>query len=79
MEKSMIEILSVTKNLSDVTPTSKVKKEIEVVNGVDILKIPSRDAYSYALQLMDILFSKEELASSLIFKSKKSTNYISQL
>ena len=32
----------------------------------------SRDAYAFALQLMDVLFTKEELASSLIFPSKKS-------
>ena len=36
------------------------------------MRIPSRDAYAFALQLMDVLFTKEELASSLIFQSKKS-------
>ena len=44
-----------------------------VVNGIHILRLPSRDAYSYALQLMDVFFTKEELARSLVFKSKKST------
>lgn len=33
--------------------------------------LPSRDAYSFALQLMDILFTREELASCLLFKSDK--------
>lgn len=37
-----------------------------------MLRLPSRDAYSFALQLLDILFTKEELQSSLLFKSKKS-------
>ena len=41
-------------------------------NGVNVMRIPARDAYSYGLQLMDILFTKEELSSSLLFKSKKS-------
>ena len=36
------------------------------------MRIPSRDAYSFALQLLTILFSKEELSASLLFKSKKS-------
>ena len=42
------------------------------VNGVNVMRIPSRDAYSFGLQLLNILFTKEELAVSLLFKSKKS-------
>ena len=42
------------------------------INGINVMRIPSRDAYSFGLQLMDVLFTKEELASSLLFKSKKS-------
>ena len=41
------------------------------VNGVNVMRIPSRDAYSFGLQLLNILFTKEELAVSLLFKSKK--------
>lgn len=41
-------------------------------NGIHIMHLPSRDAYSFGLQLLDIMFTKEELASSLLFKSKKS-------
>lgn len=50
-----------------------VKEEAadHVVNGRNIMRIHSRDAYSYGLQLMDMMFTKEELASSLLFKSKK--------
>ena len=44
----------------------------EQVNGVNVMRIPSRDAYSFGLQLLNILFTKEELAVSLLFKSKKS-------
>lgn len=43
-----------------------------IINGVNIMRLPSRDAYSFALQLLDMLFSKEELSSALLFKSKKS-------
>ena len=45
---------------------------LQQVGGVSVLRLPSRDAYSFALQLVDILFTKEELQSSLLFKSKKS-------
>ena len=41
-------------------------------NGVNVMRIPARDEYSFALNLMDMMFTKAELASSLLFKSKKS-------
>lgn len=41
-------------------------------SGINVMRIPSRDAYSFGLQLMDIMFTKAELSSSLLFKSKKS-------
>ena len=34
--------------------------------------IPVRDAYAFGLVLMDSLFTTEELAVSLLYKSKKS-------
>lgn len=43
-----------------------------MVNGINIMRLPSRDAYSFALLLMDQLFTKEEMGESLLFKSKKS-------
>ena len=42
------------------------------VSGTNLLRLPARDAYSYALSLADIIFTKEELSSSLLFKSAKS-------
>jgi len=42
------------------------------VSGTNLLRLPARDAYSYALSLVDIIFTKEELSSSLLFKSAKS-------
>ena len=42
------------------------------VNGVLISRIPARDAYAFGLRLLDVLFTKEELGSSLLFKTKKS-------
>ena len=43
-----------------------------IINGVNISRLPTRDAYSFGLQLLDLLFTKEELGASLLFKSKKS-------
>ncbi len=37
------------------------------------MRLSARDAYGFGLQLLDILFTKEELAGSLLFSSKKST------
>ena len=42
-------------------------------NGKNLLKIPARDAYSYGRQLLDVLFTKEEQMTSLVFKSRRST------
>jgi len=42
------------------------------VSGTNLLRLPARDAYSYALSLVGIIFTKEELPSSLLFKSAKS-------
>jgi hypothetical protein len=52
---------------------SATKPSGMLINGVNIMQIPSRDAYSFGLQIMDVLFSKEELGSSLLFQSKKSS------
>jgi len=43
------------------------------VNGKNLLNIPATTPYAFALTAVDILFSKEELSSSLLFTSKKST------
>lgn len=43
------------------------------VNGINILRLSARDVYAYGLQLIDILFTKEEQSHSLLFSSKKSS------
>ena len=45
----------------------------DVINGISIMRLPSRDAYSFGLILLDIMFTKEELGSSLFFSSTKSS------
>ena len=42
------------------------------MNGVSVLQIPARDAYAYGRSLLEVIFSKEELSKSVIFKTKKS-------
>ena len=42
------------------------------VNGVNILRLSAKDVYAYGLQLIDVLFTKEEQSRSLLFSSKKS-------
>ena len=41
------------------------------VNGINIMHVSARDVYAFGLQLIDIMFTKEE-QSSLLFASKKS-------
>ena len=43
------------------------------VNGVNILRLSAKDVYAYGLQLIDILFTKEEQSQSLLFASKRSS------
>ena len=49
-----------------------VKEEVVSYNGniVDVKRIPAKTPYAYGLRLMDVLFSKEEMASSLLLESK---------
>lgn len=42
------------------------------VDGINLLRIPSRDAGAYGRALLDILFSKAEQRSHVLFKSSKS-------
>ena len=51
---------------------TNVTKHMQV-NGINLLRLSARDAYAFGLQLLDILFTKEELSGSLLFKSKKSS------
>ena len=42
------------------------------LNGVNLLVVQARDVYAYGLYLMDALFTRREMAVSLLYKSKKS-------
>ena len=52
--------------------TSKEDDQSIIIGGVDVLRIPTKDEYAYGLRLMEVLFSKKEMAGSLLFESKKS-------
>ena len=45
----------------------------DFIHGVNISSLPAKDAYAYALILLDSLFTKEELGCSLMYKSPKSS------
>jgi len=42
------------------------------VDGVNLLRIPAKDAYSYGRALLDQLFTKREQKVSVVLKTKKS-------
>ena len=46
------------------------RKEI-MFKGVNIRQISADNPYHYGMHLMDALFTKEEMADSLMFESKK--------
>ena len=73
--KSMEKTLKELKKLFHTSPPTAIKEEanVGVKDALTVARISARDPYAYALQAMDILFTKEELASSLLFSSKKST------
>ena len=68
MEKKLDTACALLQNI----PGLDVKPECKRVKGIDVMKLPTRDAYSFGLQLLDLLFIKEERVGSLMFKSKKS-------
>lgn len=41
-------------------------------NGHNVMRFPACDVCAFALQLMDTLFTMEELSKSLLYKSDKS-------
>ena len=74
MEKSVAEMLSsLSKTSAFISPDVKQEASEMCINGINVMRIPSRDAYAFALQFIDVLFTKEELALYLLFKSKKSS------
>ena len=72
MEKTMKEFLNTMEDRPSTGVKSEHADDADLVKGVNVMRLPSRDTYSFALQLMDIFFTREELATSLMFKSKKS-------
>ena len=48
------------------------KQEL-IIKGVNVRRLHADCPYGYGLQLMDVLFTKEEMAGSLLLESKLST------
>ena len=77
LEQRVKEMMEMMKMLQDDREHSSktIIKEEEILsfNGkpVNVNRIPASDEYKYGLRLMDVLFSKEEMARSLLFESKR--------
>ena len=63
-------------NVQDSGEHTVKQEEILSYNGkpVNVDRIPASNEYVYGLRLMDILFSKEEMARSLLLESKRNCN-----
>ena len=44
----------------------------DLVNSIDVIHMPTRDVYYFGLELLDMLFTPEELGQCLVYKSKRS-------
>ena len=53
-------------------PEDEIKRES--TNSINALWLPARDGYAFALQLLDVLFTKEELVSSLLLNQTNLRN-----
>ena len=42
------------------------------MGSINLMRLPAATPYAFGLAVMDVLFTKEELSSSLLFSSKKS-------
>ena len=40
---------------------------------MDVRRLPAKNVYAYGLALLDVMFTKDELARSLIYPSPKSS------
>ena len=71
IKKSIEEVLRLIRGGQQQHSQSTVPSE-DIVNGIDVINMPTRDVYSFALELLDMFFTPEELARSLVYKSKRS-------
>ena len=67
----ILQLLSTTNQQQSTASTTSIPPE-DIVNGIDVIHMPCRDAYQFGLDLLDMFFTPEELARSLVYKSKRS-------
>ncbi len=79
LEKGMAEILELLReggaagSGGDAHASGGPRPDADTIFGsTNMMHIASRDAYAFALRIVDFLFSKDELKGALLFSSKKS-------
>ena len=65
------EVLQLIRGSKQQHSQSTVPSE-DIINGIDVINMPTRIVYPFALELLDMFFTPEELAQSLVYKSKRS-------
>ena len=69
------EIKSINMKLERLLITNEVDAEVtkeQIVKRVDIMLIPTHNAYTFGLQLLDKFFTKDELGSCIAFQGTRS-------
>ena len=54
--------------------SSPIPATSEDINGINIMHIPAKNVYSFGLQLLEIIFTKEEVQTLFFSSPKKDPN-----
>ena len=74
--KSQIEEIAKILKSGNSSATSEVAPAVDpkyIINDINVLEMNTRDCYQYGLDLMSMLFTREEMGKSLLYKSKRSS------
>lgn len=67
--EKMLKYLIDTLNEGSTMMKSEQHEDSEyIINGKNVMRIPVSGPYSFGFQLLDMLFTKEELGKSLLYK-----------
>ena len=63
-------ILQLLQNPTGNNPSAPAVPSGHIINGQNVMTMCTKDRYSFGLNLMDMLFTPEELSGSLVYQPK---------
>ena len=73
--EKMLEYLINTVNRGESSTFPKSTEQVNsefIINGKNVMRLPATGLYNFAFKLLDMMFTKEELSNSLLYKAKRS-------